>query len=96
MRALFLVMALAVVGCGNGQDGGVACKLNADCDVALSCIAVKATNADGVCAATGKSVCTKQCVSDADCLKSAPTCQTSCVGLKTCGTVPQAKPNQTK
>ena len=80
MRALFLVMALA--GCGNGQDGGVACKLNADCDVALSCLAVRATNADGVCAATGKLVCTKQCVSDADCLKSSPICVTSCDGLK--------------
>ncbi|MBS1152658.1 MAG: hypothetical protein H6Q89_4356 [Myxococcaceae bacterium] len=86
MRALLLVMALGVVGCGNGQDGGVACKVNSDCDVGLSCLATAAVGASGACAVTDKKVCTKQCVTDAECLKSAPVCQTSCLGLKTCGT----------
>ena len=86
MKTFFLVMALGLVGCGNSQDAGVSCKMNSDCDVGLSCLAVVSSSDGGACAATGKSVCTKQCVSDAECIKSAPVCVTSCSGLKTCGT----------
>lgn len=91
MRALFVVLALAVAGCGNDQSGGVACMSNPDCDLGLSCLATVATNSAGLCAATGKKVCTKQCVSDAECIKSAPVCVTSCGGLKSCGTALTAK-----
>lgn len=86
MKTFLLVMALAVVGCGNGQEGGVTCMVNADCDVGLSCLeGVAASMGTGACLPTGKKTCTKQCVSNDECLKSAPICVTSCGGLKTCG-----------
>ena len=87
MKTILFAVALAfsLAGCGIAQDVGVACMVNQDCDVGLSCIATDAV-ASGVCTATGKKVCTKQCVSDTECIKSAPICQTSCSGLKTCGT----------
>jgi hypothetical protein len=84
MKKIFLVVVLALAGCGNSQDGNVECTLNSDCDVGLSCLPTVTVTA-GACVATGKKVCTKQCVSNAECLKSVPVCQTSCSGLKTCG-----------
>ena len=85
MRALLLVVTLALVGCGIEQLAGVSCKINSDCSVGLSCLPTVAPNASGVCSDTGKKTCTKQCVSSDECLKTAPVCVTSCAGLKTCG-----------
>ena len=85
MRTFLLVMALALVSCGNDQDGGIECKVNADCDLGLSCLATVAISSNGSCAATGKKVCTKQCVTSAECIITVPVCQTSCLGLMTCG-----------
>ncbi|GEM_PF-2841449 len=85
MKRLLVVAALVMAGCGISQDIGVTCTANADCGPALSCLDVKAKDASGVCASSGKKICTKQCVDDAQCLKTGPVCQTSCDGLKTCG-----------
>jgi hypothetical protein len=86
VKTFFLAVTVAALaGCGISQDGGVECMTNPDCDVGLSCIATVAVGTSGVCAPTGKKVCTKQCVGDSDCLKSVPVCVTSCGGLKTCG-----------
>ena len=83
MRTFLLVVAVAVAGCGASNGGGTACKANADCEPGLSCVASVAIG-NGACALTGKSVCTKQCVTDAECIRSVPVCVTSCAGLKTC------------
>jgi hypothetical protein len=84
MRGLLLVVGLALAGCGNSQDVGVECLANADCDIGLSCLQTQSVGSNGTCSSSAKKVCTKQCVSDSECLKSAPVCVTSCLGLKTC------------
>ncbi len=86
MKRLLLIAALGLAGCGISQEIGSTCTANADCGPALSCLDVKAKDKNSVCAASGKKICTKQCVDDTQCLKTGPACLTSCDGLKTCGT----------
>ena len=88
MKTFVLAMAVALLAsCGNSQDGGVECMTNPDCDPGLSCIATVAVGSSGVCAPTGKKVCTKHCETDAECVRSSPTCLTQCDGQKICGSV---------
>ncbi len=87
MKTYLLVLAVAVFGAacgGTTTDAGSNCKVNADCDPGLSCIADDFPNAEGFCTAAGTRQCTKQCTIDADCTKTAPYCRQQCSGKKAC------------
>ena len=83
-RPLFAAMMFAVAGCGTTSDGGSPCTRNSDCGPGLSCIADVAVNADGFCTAAGTTQCSKQCVTDAECTRTAPVCRTTCSGTRSC------------
>lgn len=69
------LLALALVGCGSGSPTFASCVDDVDCaDPADACYRLRFTRSDG--SAADGTLCTRECVSDADCGPDA-----LCIGL---------------